>query len=52
MSRSRPPQKPQSPRDEDTEKDEGHDALLQVYHWRYSEQIETTTAQTVLSRWS
>ena len=31
--------------------DAGHDALLQVYHRRYSEQIETTTAQAVLSRW-
>lgn len=31
--------------------DEGHDAMLQVYHRRYSEQIETTDAETVLSRW-
>ena len=32
--------------------DEGHDALLQVYHRRYSEQIETADAETVLSRWA
>jgi len=31
--------------------DEGHDALLKVYHARYSEQIETATAEEVLSRW-
>jgi nicotinamidase-related amidase len=31
--------------------DEGHDALLQVYNRRYSEQIETATAQAILSRW-
>ena len=31
--------------------DEGHDALLKVYHQRYSEQIETTDAQTLLGRW-
>jgi nicotinamidase-related amidase len=31
--------------------DEGHDALLRVYHRRYSEQIETTDAQTILSQW-
>lgn len=31
--------------------DEGHDALLQVYHRRYSEQIETADAETILSRW-
>jgi nicotinamidase-related amidase len=31
--------------------DEGHDALLTVYHRRYSEQIETADAQTILSRW-
>jgi nicotinamidase-related amidase len=30
--------------------DEGHDALLQVYHGRYSEQIETD-AESILSRW-
>jgi nicotinamidase-related amidase len=32
--------------------DEGHDALLQVYNRRYGEQIETATAQVVLSRWT
>src|SRR5947207_105012 len=32
--------------------DEGHDALLQVYHRRYGEQIETATAQAILSRWT
>jgi nicotinamidase-related amidase len=31
--------------------DEGHDALLQVYHQRYSEQIETADAETVLANW-
>jgi nicotinamidase-related amidase len=31
--------------------DEGHDALLRVYHGRYSEQIETADAETVLRRW-
>lgn len=31
--------------------DEGHDALLEVYHRRYSLQIETAEAETVLSRW-
>jgi nicotinamidase-related amidase len=31
--------------------DEGHDALLQVYRRRYGEQIETVTAETVLSQW-
>lgn len=31
--------------------DAGHDALLQVYHRRFNEQIETTTAETVLSQW-
>jgi nicotinamidase-related amidase len=31
--------------------DAGHDALLEVYHRRYSEQIETADAETVLSRW-
>lgn len=30
--------------------DEGHDALLQVYHGRYSEQIETG-AESILFRW-
>ena len=31
--------------------DEGHDALLRVYHGRYSEQIETADAENVLRRW-
>jgi nicotinamidase-related amidase len=31
--------------------DEGHDSLLQVYHRRYSEQIETADAETILARW-
>jgi nicotinamidase-related amidase len=32
--------------------DEGHDALLRVYHGRYSEQIETADAESVLRRWA
>jgi nicotinamidase-related amidase len=31
--------------------DEGHDMLMRLYHARYSEQIETTDAATVLSQW-
>ena len=31
--------------------DEGHDALMQIYHRRYSEQIEVADASTVLSLW-
>ena len=31
--------------------DEGHDALLTVYRNRYSEQIETADADTILSHW-
>jgi nicotinamidase-related amidase len=31
--------------------DDGHDALLKVYHRRYTEQIETADAETVLSSW-
>jgi nicotinamidase-related amidase len=31
--------------------DEGHEALLRVYHRRYSEQIETADAEEVLRRW-
>jgi nicotinamidase-related amidase len=31
--------------------DEGHDALLEVYQRRYSEQIETVDAETVLRTW-
>src|SRR4029078_10538269 len=30
---------------------EGHDMLMRLYHTRYSEQIETTDAATLLSRW-
>jgi nicotinamidase-related amidase len=32
--------------------DEGHDALLGLYHRRFSLQIETADAETVLSRWA
>jgi nicotinamidase-related amidase len=32
--------------------DEGHDALLQVYHRRFSLQVETADAEAVLSRWT
>ena len=32
--------------------DEGHDALLKVYHRRYSEQIETAEAETILAAWA
>jgi nicotinamidase-related amidase len=31
--------------------DAGHEALLEVYRRRYSEQIETANAEAVLSRW-
>jgi nicotinamidase-related amidase len=31
--------------------DEGHDALMKIYHSRFSEQIEMTDAETVLSTW-
>jgi nicotinamidase-related amidase len=31
--------------------DEGHDALLTVYRGRFSEQIETATAEVILSQW-
>jgi nicotinamidase-related amidase len=31
--------------------DTGHDALLDLYHRRYSEQIETASAEDVLARW-
>jgi nicotinamidase-related amidase len=31
--------------------DEGHDALMKVFHGRYSQQIETATAEEVLSAW-
>jgi nicotinamidase-related amidase len=32
--------------------DEGHDALLELYHRRFSAQIETADAETILSRWA
>jgi nicotinamidase-related amidase len=32
--------------------DEGHDALLKVYHQRYSQQIEIADAESVLSAWT
>jgi nicotinamidase-related amidase len=31
--------------------DEGHEALLTVYRRRFSEQIETVAAETILSQW-
>jgi nicotinamidase-related amidase len=31
--------------------DEGHDALMKMYHQRYSEQIEVADAATVMERW-
>ena len=31
--------------------DEGHDALMKVFHGRYTHQIETASAQEVLSSW-
>lgn len=31
--------------------DEGHDALMKMYHTRFSEQIETADAETILSSW-
>jgi nicotinamidase-related amidase len=31
--------------------DEGHDMLMRLYHARFTEQIETTDAETILSRW-
>jgi nicotinamidase-related amidase len=31
--------------------DEGHDALLMVYHQRYSLQIETASSQDILDQW-
>lgn len=31
--------------------DEGHDALLKVYRGRYSQQIETATAEEILRAW-
>jgi nicotinamidase-related amidase len=32
--------------------DEGHDALLQVYHRRYGQQIETADAESILRAWN
>ncbi len=32
--------------------DEGHDALLEVYHRRYGQQIETADAEDILRQWS
>lgn len=32
--------------------DTGHDALLEVYHRRYTEQIETADAEEILRHWS
>jgi nicotinamidase-related amidase len=31
--------------------DEGHDALMEIYHRRYTEQIEVADAKTILARW-
>jgi nicotinamidase-related amidase len=31
--------------------DDGHEALLKVYHQRYSLQIETASAEEVLDQW-
>jgi hypothetical protein len=31
--------------------DEGHDMLMHLYHARFTEQIETADAETVLARW-
>jgi nicotinamidase-related amidase len=31
--------------------DEGHDMLMRLYHDRFTEQIETADAATILSRW-
>jgi nicotinamidase-related amidase len=31
--------------------DEGHDALMKMYHRRYTEQIEVADAATILARW-
>jgi nicotinamidase-related amidase len=32
--------------------DEGHNALMEVYHSRFSEQIETANADEILEAWS
>ena len=31
--------------------DEGHNILMRLYHARYTEQIETADAATILTRW-
>jgi nicotinamidase-related amidase len=31
--------------------DEGHDALMKIYHRRYTEQIEVADAGTIIARW-
>jgi nicotinamidase-related amidase len=31
--------------------DEGHDALMTLYHQRYTEQIEVADAATIMERW-
>jgi nicotinamidase-related amidase len=31
--------------------DKGHEMLMRLYHIRYTEQIETADAETILSRW-
>ena len=31
--------------------DEGHDALMKLFHTRYSEQIEVADAADVIARW-
>jgi nicotinamidase-related amidase len=31
--------------------DEGHDALMKLYHQRYTEQIEVADAATIMERW-
>ncbi len=32
--------------------DEGREMLMRLYHTRYTEQIETADAETILSRWA
>jgi hypothetical protein len=31
--------------------DEGHDALMKMYHQRYTEQIEVADAAAIMDRW-
>jgi nicotinamidase-related amidase len=31
--------------------DEGHDAILKVFHGRFTHQVDTASAQDVLSGW-